>query len=125
MTQLAIDIPAMTVRVLKAQKTLAGEAVEADRIDGVGSGDMPRLLVFSHEEGQGISPAGGPPAFAMELTLVVQALVERASKEDVVRDLDTPLLQTQLALLEDPEWNRLVSEVASMRVSRGSVRSSV
>jgi len=34
---------------------------------------------------------------------VVQALVERASRDDVVRDLDTLLLQTQLALLEDPE----------------------
>jgi hypothetical protein len=39
MTQLAIYIPQVTVRVLKAQRTLAGDAVEADRIDGVASGD--------------------------------------------------------------------------------------
>ena len=52
MTQLAIDIPALTVRVLKARKTLASDAVEADRVDGVGAGVMPRLLVFSHDEGR-------------------------------------------------------------------------
>jgi len=57
----------MTVRVLKARKTLVGDAVEADRIDGVGSCDMPRLPVFSHEERQGISPAGGPLASAISL----------------------------------------------------------
>lgn len=117
MTQLAIDIPKVTVRVLKAQRTLAGDAVEADRIDGVASGDMPRLLAFWREEGEDVSGGSGPPAFAMELTLVVQALVERAAQSDAVRDLDTIILQTQLALLEDPEWNRLAA-IASMRVSR-------
>jgi hypothetical protein len=117
MTQLAIDIPQVTVRVLKAQRTLAGDAVEADRIDGVASGDMPRLLVFCREEGEDVSGGSGPPAFAMELTLVVQALVERAARDDAVRDLDTMILQTQLALLEDPEWNRLAA-IGSMRVSR-------
>ena len=117
MTQLAIDIPQVTVRVLKAQRTLAGDAVEADRIDGVASGDMPRLLVFWREEGEDVSGGSGPPAFAMELTLVVQALVERAARDDAVRDLDTMILQTQLALLEDPEWNRLAA-IGSMRVSR-------
>ena len=117
MTQLAIDIPQVTVRVLKAQRTLAGDAVEADRIDGVASGDMPRLLVFWREEGEDVSGGSGPPAFAMELTLVVQALVERAARDDAVRDLDTMILQTQLALLEDPEWNRLAA-IGSMRVAR-------
>jgi hypothetical protein len=116
-TQLAIDIPQVTVPVLKAQRTLAGDAVEADRIDGVASGDMPRLLVFWREEGEDVSGGSGPPAFAMELTLVVQALVERAARDDAVRDLDTIILQTQLALLEDPEWNRLAA-IGSMRVSR-------
>jgi hypothetical protein len=60
MTQLAIDILRVTVRVLKAQRTLAGDAVEADRIDGVASGDMPRLLVFWREEGEDVSGASGP-----------------------------------------------------------------
>ena len=101
-----------------AQNTLAGENVELDRVDGVEPGDMPRLIVFSEEEGAGVSSAGGPPAFDMTLTLVVQALVERAARDDVVRDLDTLILQTQLALLEDPVWNRLAGEVATMRVSR-------
>lgn len=67
MTQLAIYIPQVTVRVLKAQRTLAGDAVEADRIDGVASGDMPRRLVFWREEGEDVSGGSGPPAFAMEL----------------------------------------------------------
>ena len=66
---LAIDIPRITVRVLKAQRTLAGDAVEADRIDGVASGDMPQLLVFWREEGEDVSGGSGPPAFAMEFTL--------------------------------------------------------
>ena len=118
MTQLALDIRASTVSVLMAQNTLAGENVELDRVDGVEPGDMPRLIVFSEEEGAGVSSAGGPPAFDMTLTLVVQALVERAARDDVVRDLDTLILQTQLALLEDPVWNRLGGEVATMRVSR-------
>jgi hypothetical protein len=73
MTQLAIDIPQVTVRVLKAQRTLAGDAVEADRIDGVASGDMPRLLASWREEGEDVSGGSGPPAFAMELALVVRA----------------------------------------------------
>jgi hypothetical protein len=63
MTQLAIDISQVTVRVLKAQRTLAGDAVEADRIDGVASADMPRLLVFwreEGEEGEDISGGSGP-----------------------------------------------------------------
>ena len=113
-----MDIRASTVAVLIAQNTMAGTAVESDRVDGIASGDMPRLVVYSQEDGQGVSPAGGPPAFDMALTLVVQALVERASRDDVVRDLDTLLLQSQLALLEDPVWNRLAGEVASMRVTR-------
>jgi hypothetical protein len=73
---------------MKAQRTLAGDAVEADRIDGVDSGDMPRLLVFWREEGELVSGGSGPPAFAMELTLVVQALVEQAAHAGAVRDLD-------------------------------------
>jgi hypothetical protein len=89
MTQLAIDIPQVTVRVLKAQRTLAGDAVEADRIDGVASGDMPRLLVFWREEGEDVSGGSGPPAFAMELTLVVQALVERAARCPARRSIRT------------------------------------
>ncbi|MGA8195855.1 MAG: hypothetical protein WB902_21080 [Acetobacteraceae bacterium] len=48
---------------------------------------------------------------------MVQALVVRAAREDAVRDLDTMILQTQLALLEDPEWNRPAA-IGSMRVSR-------
>jgi hypothetical protein len=68
------------------------------------------------QEGEDASGCSGRQAFAMELTLVVQALVERAAQADAVRDLDTMILQTQLALLEDPEWNRLAAN-ASMRVS--------
>ncbi|HXA25856.1 MAG TPA: hypothetical protein VNW90_26545 [Acetobacteraceae bacterium] len=66
MTQLPIDIPQVTVRALKAQRTLAGNAVEADRIDSVASGDMLRLLVFWREVREDASGGSGPPAFAME-----------------------------------------------------------
>lgn len=44
MMQLASDIAAITVHVLKSQMTLAGKAVEEDRFDDVGSADMPRLF---------------------------------------------------------------------------------
>lgn len=118
MTQLTNDIRETTVAVLIAQKTLAGLAVESDRIEGIPSGAMPRLIVYAQEEGEGVSPAGGPPAFNMTLTLVVQALIERATRADAIRDLDALILQTQIALLEDPVWNRLAGEVAGMRVSR-------
>ncbi len=57
---MAIDIPQVTVRVLTAQRTLAGGVVAADRIDAVASGDMPRLLMFWREEGEDVSGGSGP-----------------------------------------------------------------
>jgi hypothetical protein len=41
----------------------AGDAVGADRIDGVASGN-PQLLVFWFEEGEDVSGGSGPPPFA-------------------------------------------------------------
>jgi hypothetical protein len=69
MTRLAIDIPRVTDRVLKTPRTLAGDAVEAGRIDGVASGDMLRRPLFWREEGEDVSGGSGPPAFTMELPL--------------------------------------------------------
>jgi hypothetical protein len=114
MTQLAIDIPQATVRVLWAQRTLAGDAVEADRIDGVTSGDMPRLSVFWREEGEDGSGGSGLPAVGMEFPL---ACCRRWRNGRRRRDLGSMILQTQLSLLEDPDWNRLAA-IGSIRVSR-------
>jgi hypothetical protein len=58
----------------------------------------------------------------MTMTLAVQALVQHAVKADAVIALNTLLLQVQLALLEDPVWNRMAGEVSSMRVTRSFSR---
>lgn len=107
-----------TVQVLIAQNTLAGAAVEADRVDEVTTADMPRMIVYAGEEAEAFSDAGGPPSFTVRCTLVVQCLVAKASKDAARAAVNTMLSQVQLALLEDPVWNRMASLIESMRVTR-------
>lgn len=115
---LATDIRELTVATLIAQQTLAGSAVESDRVDGLDDSDMPRIIVFSQEEAEGAAGPSTAPAFHVTLTLVVQALITRATKADAQADLDAIVDQIKIALLEDPVWNRQAAEIASMRVSR-------
>ena len=118
MQDYATQIREAAVASLIAYGTLAGSSVESERVDKVAPGDMPRLLVFGDDEASGQSEAGGPPVFEVTLTLVVQALVERAQKPDAVADLDTMIAQIKDALLSDPVWVKMSARIGSVRVTR-------
>ncbi|MDE1905029.1 MAG: hypothetical protein KGH75_01080 [Rhodospirillales bacterium] len=97
--------------------TIAGSDVESERVDGVASGDMPRVIVFADETAISASK-GGWPSFEVTLTLSMHCLVERAAKADAVRDLDTLAAQVRDALLADPVWPTLPAEIGNIRTAR-------
>lgn len=106
-----------TGHLLLAARTLAGDRVEQERIDAIQPGDTPRLVVFADQSGQTNSQAGGPPRFVVTCNLTIQALVQHAKLADVLRDLDTLTAQVKLALLCDPAWVILASNIATLRVT--------
>lgn len=106
------------VAVLKRQATLAEHRVEADRIDAVAANDMPRMIVLAETDAEGIAAAGGPPAFRRRMRMVVHCLVARARLEEASQAINSMIVQVQLALLEDPAWNRMPENIESMRCSR-------
>lgn len=106
------------VASLLAYGTLAFDAVEAERIDTVPSGSMPRVLVFADEEGQAKSRGGTAPAFDMTGTLIVQCLVERAQRADAVADLDALIAQVKDCLFGDPAWTKLSGPIGSVATQR-------
>jgi hypothetical protein len=114
----AYDIQDAAVAVLRSQATLAGDNVEADRIDPLPAGGAPHIIVYAGTEATPFSTAGGPPAFVQRCTMVVQCLVSRADKDTARADVNAMIAQVHLALLEDPVWTRMPAIVESMRVTR-------
>lgn len=103
--------------VLAGLPTIAGAAVESERVDGIAAGDTPRIVIYGDVDAQGVT--GGALGFDVTLTLVIQCLVERARRVDAVQTLDTLLTQAKDALLGDPIWPTLIGTVRSIRSSRG------
>lgn len=103
------------VASLLAYGTLAGAAVEAERIDPVPSGEMPRILVFCDQNGEVASRGGTAPAFDERATLVVQCLAERAQAADLIADIDTLIAQVKDCLFGDPAWTVLSQRIESFR----------
>lgn len=103
---------------LLAYNGIAGAAVEAERVDVVPSGSMPRIVVFADDDGQVKSRAGTSPVFDVSGTLVVQCLAERATKADAVADLDALVAQVKDCLLRDPVWLTLAGRIDRLRTQR-------
>jgi hypothetical protein len=106
------------VAVLRDYGTIAEDRIEAERIDPVGSGDMPRVSVFADESGETASRAGTAPAFDMTGHLVLQCLVERATKDEAIADLDLLIWQVKEALFSDAAWVKLTANIASVTTQR-------
>jgi hypothetical protein len=114
----AVRIRDAAVTVLLAQNTLAGANVEAERIDPVESGDTPRIIVVADETAESDDPAGALPVFRVTLHLSVECFVERARKQDAVKDLDCLVSQVKEALFGDPGWVSLPQNIASYSTAR-------
>ena len=115
---LGVAIREATVAALVAYNTLAGAAVESERVDGVAAGDMPRLFVYADEDAESVGGGGTAPAFDVTMNLVVQALVENARQPDARTNLDTLMMQARDCLLGDPVWVSLSAQVKSLRTTR-------
>ncbi len=113
----AATIRATTAAILLAAGTLAGDAVEQERIDPLQPGDAPRLVVFADQSGQTDSTAGTAVRFTVTCNLTIQALAQRSRLADVLGDLDTLVFQTKAALFCDPVFVTLASNIASVRVT--------
>ena len=96
--------------------TLAGPYVEAWRTEGIPDGDMPRIVVTTEEDYDGVETA--PPGFDVTLSLIVSAYVEQANRQLVTGMLDTLVAQIREALFADPDWVRLITRVTGVRVRR-------
>lgn len=115
---LAARVRDAAVASLTAYGILDAGRIEAERIDNVATGDMPRIVVFADETADSKSPAGTAPAFDVTIHLIVQALVERATKQDAIAQLDALIAQVKDGLLEDPEWVALTDAIHSVRTQR-------
>ena len=107
-----------TVSALLAAGTIAGAAIESERIDAVAEGDMPRVLVFADVDGEAAGNGGTAPIFDVTLNLVVQCLVEAARHPDAVAALDLLMMQVQDALLTSSDWLKLLTAVKSVKTTR-------
>ncbi len=92
--------------------------MERERVDPVQAGDMPRLILYADDDATGASSAGTAPALDVTLTLIVQALTERATRDDAVADIDALVAQVKDCLLSDPGWVKLSQAIPSVRVQR-------
>jgi hypothetical protein len=115
---LAVEIRDRAVQVLIEQNTLAGDRVEAERVDPVESGDTPRIIVFADETANTDSQAGTAPAFGVTLNLAIDCLVEHAQRVDVMRALDLLVYQVKEALFGDAAWVKLSQNLGSYRTAR-------
>lgn len=106
------------VASLLAYNTLAGANVEAERVDPVPTGALPRILVFADESGTCKDQAGGAPVFDMTGTISVLCLTQRAQRADAVADLDALVAQVKDCLLGDPKWTPLSSRIQSVQTVR-------
>jgi hypothetical protein len=112
-TRQGVAIRTSAVATIIAQNTLAGAMVEQERYDDVAEADMPRVIVFAHEELDGTSKAGTAPRFKVSLHLEIQCLVIRARMADAVTDLDTLTGEVIEALLCDPVWPKQMEFIES------------
>ena len=112
----AAMIRRLTVAALIAYGTPAGSFVEEFRTEEIGAGDMPRLVVATEEDYEGVGL--DPPCFKATCTLVVSAYAERAQRRDVVADLDAMIAQIREALFANPVWVKSVTRIASVKVVR-------
>lgn len=115
---LAAQIRDAAVASLLAYGTLAGANVERERFDPVESGDMPRLIIFADDTATVASAAGTAPAFDVTMTLMVDALTERAARDDAVADIDALVAQVKDCLLGDASWVALSQSVTGVAVTR-------
>jgi hypothetical protein len=92
--------------------------VESERVDPVEDGDLPRIVIFADDNGTTASSAGTAPAFDVTATFIVQALAQRAIRDDAVADIDTMVAQIKDCLLGDPVWVALSANIASVKVTR-------
>ena len=106
-----------TADVLRVAGTIAGTAVEQERVDPIAPGDTPRLVVFLDQTAETDSPAGTAIRFKVTANLTIQALVQRAQLPDAVADLDTLIAQVKYALLTDTAWVELTGTVTTLRVT--------
>lgn len=106
------------VQSLLATPTLALNRVEDHRLDNIPSGDMPRITISADEHMEGISQAGTEPKFEVKLSLLVEAFAERASRWDVVEDIDVLIAQIKNGLLSDPNWVQMSSAIDRIVVRR-------
>jgi len=115
---LAVVIRDEAVRILIERHTLAGHHVEAERVDPIESGDMPRIAVFGDTKGQTDSAGGTAPAFGVTLTLAIDCFVEQAQQADAVREIDLLVWQVKEALLGDGCWVKLSENIRSLDVTK-------
>ena len=92
--------------------------VEAERVDPVEDGNMPRVIVFADDNGTTASAAGTAPAFDVTASFIVQCLAQRAARADCVADIDALVAQVKDCLFGDPAWVAMSQNISSMRVSR-------
>ena len=92
--------------------------VEDERIDAIQSSVGQLISVFADESGATASRAGTAPAFDVTCQIIVQALVRRAGRADVVAGVDALIAQVKDCLFRDSEWLRLVQNISSTRVVR-------
>ena len=106
-----------TAQILAAAGTLAGTAVEEERIDPIEPGDTPRIVIFCDQSGDTDSQAGTNPRFKVTANLTIQAITQRARQADVLADLDTMVAQIKYALFCNPAWIALTQTIATFRVA--------
>ena len=96
--------------------TDAGMQVEAERIDPVQPGDVPRIAVFGDAEMNNEAQAGSLPRFHVTGNLVVQCLVQGFDRNEAVGRLDHLVYQVMSALLTSSAWLAYSEAIASIRI---------
>lgn len=116
----AARIRNVAVDVLRAQIPFSEPAkqIEAERIDAVETGSMPRIVVYGDETATSRTAAGGPLGFEVTLNLGVEIFVERAQAADAVAALDLLIAQVKDALFSDPVWTQMFRHVPSFHTTR-------
>ena len=106
------------VEALVSYDTIAGDNVQAERLDAVPSSRYPIVLVYADDSAVGGAPAGTAPYFDVTCHMIVQVLVQHAQLGDAVDALDTLIEQVKDGLFGDPNWVRLTENISSFRVTR-------
>ena len=96
----------------------AAVPVEIERATVVEDGAMPRILLYADDEAVTESRGGTAPAFEVTMTLVVQALAQRAVLADCIADIDAMVAQIKDCLFGDPAWVKLSQNLGSVKTKR-------